>query len=228
MPKVLIARATLSELVGELQYTSKMPGPSWSIDAIHCITGQKLRAEVPTSPCAKCYAMKGNFCRGKVKDANRKRLHAWATVPNWAEAMASLIETSITFGDPFFRWFSSGDLQSVQMLRDIVQVCTLTPMIHHWLPTQERGFVTEFLALGGEFPVNLTLRVSASEIGGVTDPFLLSSVVSSRKLKRIWQQRIQRESTFRYFCPSSQQDGVCGTCRACWDQRIKTIVYLEH
>ncbi len=48
-------------------------------------------------------------------------------------------------GEPFFRWFDSGDLQSVEMVRDIVAVAERTPEIRHWLPTREYATVREYL-----------------------------------------------------------------------------------
>jgi hypothetical protein len=201
-----------------------MPGPSWAIDAKRCITGQKLRQFVPDSACAKCYACKGRFCIGKVVDYNERRYHAWVNEPDWIELITEQIKLSVSIGDPYFRWFSSGDLQSAKMLQDIAKVARLTPSIQHWLPTQERSFVRD----AGELPDNLIVRMSAAKIPGLVDPDFQSSTIAPKVVHGQWQQRVERSTTTRFYCRAPLQNNTCATCRACWDSSIKTIVYLQH
>ena len=79
----------------------------------------------------------------------------------WVDAMTFQILRYNT--DLHHRWFDSGDLQSVEMLRAICNVCALTPQIKHWLPTQERAIVQEFKR-SNTIPANLVIRISASKI----------------------------------------------------------------
>lgn len=228
MAKPTTANLTLSALIerlGAFQYTSKMPGPSWSIDASLCPTGQRLRATVPDSPCAKCYALKGHFATPKVIEASARRLQAYRQEPDWARLMARLIELSVPVGDPYFRWFSSGDLLDMTMLHRIIQVAWMTPAVQHWLPTQERDLVR---SLTLPIPPNLTIRLSTPTINGVPSELFTASVVLSRTNKARWAKRVARNSTARHYCPSSLQDGQCGNCRTCWDPNTKVIAYLQH
>ena len=37
----------------------------------------------------------------------------------------------------YFRWHDSGDVQDLDHLRRIYEVCKLTPDVQHWMPTRE-------------------------------------------------------------------------------------------
>ena len=135
------------EITGGLSAPGKMPEGSYNLPARACQTGAKLR-QIPGTPCYGCYAFKFRYNFKNVKDALTRRLES-LTHPQWIQAMAVLIK-----GIKFFRWHDSGDLQSVQHLINIFEVCNLTPDTMHWLPTQER----QFLPLpGSSIPKNLSL-----------------------------------------------------------------------
>ena len=89
-----------------------------------CQTGAKAARDPEGTPCYGCYAFKGRYNFPNVKDALTRRLES-LTHPQWVEAMAVLIK-----GKKFFRWHDSGDLQSVQHLINIMEVCKLTPGDH--------------------------------------------------------------------------------------------------
>ena len=139
-----------TKITGGLSAPGKMPEGSYNLPARACQTGAKLR-KIPGTPCYGCYAFKGRYNFPNVKDALSRRLDS-LTHPQWVEAMAVLIK-----GKKFFRWHDSGDLQSVDHLKKIFQICDLTPNTMHWLPTQER----QFLPLpGSKIPKNLIIRLS--------------------------------------------------------------------
>ena len=98
--------------VGSLSDTSKMPGKSWGINADHCKTGFKL-AKIAGTICSVCYAQKGFYTLyPAVKRAQDSRLELFEADPlAWVGAMVKLVGS-----ESFFRWFDSGDLQSVEML----------------------------------------------------------------------------------------------------------------
>ena len=48
------------EITGGLSAPSKMPGPSFNLPAVACITGAKL-VDVLGSTCSGCYALKGRY-----------------------------------------------------------------------------------------------------------------------------------------------------------------------
>ena len=117
------------KITGGLSAPSKMPGPAHNLPAWKCITGVKLQA-VPGSVCAGCYAMKGRYRFKNVRAALDRRLEALSD-PRWVQAMVVLIKDH-----KFFRWHDSGDIQSVDHLKNIFEVCKQTPDTQHWMPTR--------------------------------------------------------------------------------------------
>tara|TARA_R110000824_G_scaffold391854_1_gene589931 strand:+ start:421 stop:1038 length:618 start_codon:yes stop_codon:yes gene_type:complete len=204
--KVSEARAA----VGGLSVPSKMPCYSFGISADHCKTGSKL-AKIEGSICNTCYAQKGLYKLPSTEAAQERRINLIGT-SNWVDNMVRAINNA-----DYFRWFDSGDLQSDEMLADIVRVALATPDTKHWLPTHENFMVSRYLRKHGKFPSNLTVRVSAAMVDGEPPKrFALTSTVHQLG------KPIGRE------CPSSKQGNKCADCRACWNPRIKNISYKYH
>jgi hypothetical protein len=196
----------LKQITGGLSKPSKMPGFSYNLPATKCITGAKL-VKIPGSVCSGCYALKGRYRFPNVKDAMQRRLDS-INHPLWIKAMAtSIIETKTGF----FRWHDSGDLQSLDHLKKIFEVCKLTPSIQHWLPTREASIISCIQA--DEVPKNLIIRLSAHKVDGKASTFWpwTSTVVMSEKT-----------------CPAAEQENKCKDCRACWDRTIPNIAYGKH
>ena len=196
----------LKQITGGLSKPSKMPGFSYNLPATKCITGAKL-VKIPGSVCSGCYALKGRYRFPNVKDAMQRRLDS-INHPLWIKAMAtSIIETKTGF----FRWHDSGDLQSLDHLKKIFEVCKLTPSIKHWLPTREASIISCIQA--DEVPKNLIIRLSAHKVDGKASTFWpwTSTVVTSEKT-----------------CPAAEQDNKCKDCRACWDRTIPNVAYGKH
>jgi hypothetical protein len=196
----------LKQITGGLSKPSKMPGFSYNLPATKCITGAKL-VKIPGSVCSGCYALKGRYRFPNVKDAMQRRLDS-INHPLWIKAMAtSIIETKTGF----FRWHDSGDLQSLDHLKKIFEVCKLTPGIQHWLPTRETSIIACIQA--DEVPKNLIIRLSAHKVDGKASTFWpwTSTVVTSEKT-----------------CPAAEQENKCKDCRACWDRTIPNIAYGKH
>lgn len=174
--------------------------------------------EVAGSVCESCYVLKGFYRLSRVKEAQQRRLDRFDG-PMWVVAMIRLVFWQmVETGSPFFRWFDSGDLQSVQMLRKIVEVAKETPGVHHWLPTREYGIVREYLR-EETLPDNLLVRVSAPMVDGPPPRSLglpTSSVHSG-------------EEGPGFNCPArSSSPPNCGDCRACWDWGVENVSYPLH
>ncbi len=194
---------------------SKMPGTTYAVDAFACKTGSKLAAVEGTS-CHRCYARKLQKLRPSVNAGWKANLAKWqaSSADQWAQAIAFQIKRYNT--DGFHRWFDAGDLQSVEMLAAIVEVCLMTPTIRHWLPTQERAMVEAFTSAGGVLPENLTIRVSASLIGGKAKASNTSNVIRKGEAPSDW------------LCEASTRGNQCGDCRACWDKNVANVSYPLH
>ena len=142
-------------ITGGLSAPSKMPGPAFNLPAADCITGAKL-VKVPGSVCAGCYALKGRYRFNNVQSALRRRA-ASLMHPDWIDAMVALIS-----GHEYFRWHDSGDIQSVEHLKRIFEVCKRTPDTKHWMPTREARFLR--LMDPDIIPSNLIIRMSSHMI----------------------------------------------------------------
>ncbi|HWY35211.1 MAG TPA: hypothetical protein VNX68_11235 [Nitrosopumilaceae archaeon] len=78
----------------DLGTPGKMPGYSFSLSALDCITGAKLH-EVPDSVCNKCYAWnRAGYAYTVVKNAQARRIKNLYN-PKWVEAMVTLIKLKI-------------------------------------------------------------------------------------------------------------------------------------
>ena len=189
---------------GSLSKPSKMPGWSIGLPAKECKTGHKLR-DVKGSVCYDCYALKGCYVFKVVQQAQYRRLKAIRD-PQWVEAMAHLINSK---RPRVFRWHDSGDVQDLEHLQKIYEVCRLTPSKRHWMPTRE-AWIKQHLQ---DKPDNLVIRLSSPMVdqGPVTSWPNTSTVVTSGA-----------------SCPAPKQNNECGSCRQCWDSNIKNISYGKH
>ena len=202
------------KITGGLSKPSKMPGPAHNLPAWRCITGVKLQA-VPGSVCAGCYAMKGRYRFKNVKDALQRRMDS-LDHPQWVQAMVVLIDKQ-----PWFRWHDSGDLQSLEHLEKIFEVCRLTPETSHWLPTREAKILTQITP--ADVPSNLIIRMSSHMINqGPVKSWPWTSTVAAPGTERTSHAQDSRQ------CPASKQGNQCKDCRACWDRAVPNVEYREH
>jgi len=195
------------EITGGLSAPSKMPGPSFNLPASACITGRKLQA-VKGSTCSVCYALKGRYRFPNVKKALANRLGKLHD-PRWVDSMVTLI-----MDQRVFRWHDSGDLQSVQHLKNIFEVCKRTPGTRHWLPTRE----ARFLKLMDPAVVPKNLKI------------VLSDHMNNQQVAPTWWPYTSGVSTDhnQVTCPAASQGNKCMSCRACWDRDITRVVYGKH
>lgn len=231
---------------------SKMPGSSFAISAKHCKVGGKL-AGVQGSVCDRCYALKLQNLRPSVdKGWTSNYLKATrmiaANPENWAKAVAFQINRSAKkSGEPFHRWFDSGDLQSVEMLAAICRAAELTPAIKHWLPTREAKIVKDYVKAGGVVPVNLVIRISSTMIGDAPIRGHENTSTVHRKGETVHgkecnayrtdaQRGLVSEAEFKRVrkLPAAQRKadgwdfGHCGDCRACWSKDVANVSYPLH
>ena len=212
-----------------LSAPSKMPGYAYSIPASKCRTGSTL-AGIPGTVCYGCYAADtrewldqpgrssrwNRYHMDNVVSAMERRYNALSD-PLWVPAMVLMIQAR-SKSSLYFRWHDSGDIQSIEHLRNIAIVAEATPNIKHWIPTREYRDVTAYIDKFGPFPSNLAVRVSAHRVNEMAPKrFGLSSIV-------VDGPSIDGATE----CPASKQDGECGSCRACWDTTVDTVAYLLH
>jgi len=203
-----------NSITGGLSNPSKMPGRAYSIPASRCNVGSKL-AKVKGSVCHGCYALKGMYRFGNVQKALEKRYQSLADV-RWVNSMALLISNQ---SKDYFRWHDSGDLKDISHLRQIVEVCKLTPDTKHWLPTREYKIVEQYIDQYGALPSNLVVRLSAHKV---------DFAPPAKLAKRLGVQTSSVVTSPDFTCPSSKQGNKCLECRACWDKSIDNVSYSKH
>lgn len=211
----------LHDYVGGLSNPSKMPGYGYSLPAVDCKVGGKLR-EVEGSTCASCYAFRNRYAFVAVQKALRRRAEC-ILKPHWVEVMVELIIRRSRGKAPYFRWHDSGDLQSVEHLARICAIARGTPDIRHWLPTREYRIVSEYVASGGHIPANLNIRLSAHMVGGHVPTF-----PRLRGLVTVSTVSANGEYPDAHKCPAPLQGNNCGECRACWDPEVPHVDYHLH
>ena len=190
-------------ITGSMTRTSKMPGLSYSLPAWECKTGSKLR-KIKNSVCSACYALKGNYTRYKaIKAAQYVRL-ASLNSELWTAAIVTQIKRQ-----KYFRWHDAGDVQDLNHLNKIYEVCRLTPSKRHWLPTRE-AWIKDHVSRA---PDNLIIRFSM--------PMIDQEPAGS------WPNT-STVVTAGATCPSAQQGNQCLDCRNCWNKEIKNVSYWKH
>ena len=203
--------------VGNLSRPSKMPSYAWSISARRCNVGSKL-AKVKGSVCEGCYALKGRYMFSNTQDALERRYNAWdSDRAKWVDAMIYLMHNKqhiVNAG--VFRFFDSGDIQGSAMLDDINTVAWASPTIRFWLPTKEYKLVKNY---DKEIAPNLVIRVSAPTVDkGFSGYTHISTVYNKDNI----------DTAEGHICPSSKQGNQCGSCRACWNDKVSEVSYIAH
>ena len=195
------------KITGSMTRTSKMPGLSYSLPAWECQVGAKLR-KIKNSVCSGCYALKGNYTRyPAIKAAQYYRLASLKN-PKWVSAMVTQIKRQ-----KYFRWHDAGDLQSVEHLKRIFEVCNQTPGTLHWLPTREVKYTS--LMDPEVVPKNLKIVISDHMVDQVTPV-------------KSWPYTSGVTTLKNATCPAPSQGGKCGSCRKCWDRSTSRVVYGKH
>jgi hypothetical protein len=200
-------------IAGKLSTPSKMPGYAYGIPARHCPVG-KILVKLKGSVCSTCYALKGRYVFPNVKAAQDRRFNSLRDI-RWTDAMVVMIGKRADQGHNHFRWHDSGDVQGGWHLEKIVEVAKRLPKVKFWLPTREQKTVKDWMTQHGKFPKNLVVRVSGAMIDGEAPSNFphVSTVVRDKS---------------KATCPAYRTEGECGTCRACWDPKTRSVSYPLH
>jgi hypothetical protein len=201
---------------------SKMPASTFALHTNGCSVGAKLRT-IKGSTCEKCYAVKfeqmyPSVHQGHMFNQTAAAEHIASDPEAWAQAIAMQVtKICAKFNEPYHRWFDSGDLQDLAMLRAIARVCELTPTIKHWLPTREGAILKAFLR-ERDLPTNLVVRLSATMIDDQPMKAHPHTSTVHRKDKPHAGQP----------CEANTRGHACGPCRACWDPTVPNVSYPLH
>ena len=202
----------------KLSNTDKMPGLSWSLQAIDTCPGSidPLTGDLVPA-CSGCYATTGFYNMPNSIAAREHNRADWKR-DNWVTDMVQAL--SKTRGRPF-RWFDSGDVYHVKLARKILEVMRQTPDVKHWLPTR----MHKFIKFGAVFDAmnalpNVVVRFSSDEISG--------EQIAGRFTSSIHDPDQPEQIQGAHVCPAYSQSGKCGECRACWSKSVPVVPYPQH
>mgnify|MGYP005993773269 FL=1 len=212
--------------VGGLSAPSKMPSYAWSISAKRCNTGSKL-AKVKGSVCYNCYALKGRYMFNNVQDALERRFNAWTSNrEKWVDAMIYIMHNKKHIVDTkVFRWFDSGDIQGKDMLKDMNTVAWASPNVRFWLPTKEYKIVKDN---DMEIAPNVVIRVSAPNVDKNFPTWAYDKNNHTYDYISTVYNKDNLHMANGHVCPASKQGNECGSCRACWSDKVSEVSYVSH
>lgn len=211
--------------VALLTYTSKMPGPSFSLPAGRSCPGKVVKGK--GAICASCYAAKGMYAFKVVVNAQQKRFD-WVTecmratdgYATFVRMMRLAIAAECLKHDMmYFRIHDSGDMFSVKYIRAWTDIARALPWIHFWAPTRSYRIPAMAQALVdlNALP-NVTVRPSALHFGFEPPriPGLSFGSTADNHEEDVYQ------------CPAHLQGNMCGDCRVCWDRPYTPVSYSKH
>ena len=200
----------------KLTNTSKMPGKSWSLNAWETCPGARDDNGEAVEACSTCYALTGAYQFPVVIASREHNRMDWQN-PDWVDAMVKLVSKQ-----KWFRWFDSGDVYSSHLAWKILYVIKQTPNTQHWLPTRSYKVpkIASVLEKIGKLP-NAVVRYSSDSKMGKRLDFGNNSTIIQYKDEFINEKSVS-------LCRAAERGGACGSCRACWSDRVDTIVYPFH
>jgi hypothetical protein len=216
IPIMRMSKKDAASICGSLTVNSKMPCKTYNLPTEACKTGFKM-SQIKGSVCSMCYADKGfnKVYENSIKPGQFARLDS-ITNEHWVDSIVTLIGN-----DKFFRWHSSGDIQSLEHFKKIVDVALKTPNCGHWLPTREYSIIKEYIAQGLTIPKNLIVRISAMY---PDQPVILPKSLIG--VKGISLSNVHTVKPIGIECNAPKNNGSCGDCRLCWS--TETVSYKLH
>ena len=197
----------------KLSKASKMPGRSWSLQALDTCPGSKKRDGSLVDACSGCYATQGNYRFKNVKAPREHNREDWKR-DQWVDDMVAELDN-----DRYFRWFDSGDVYDVRLAFKILEVMKRTPWCNHWLPTRMHKF-SKFKAVLAEMSAlpNVVVRLSSDSITGDTVEGPQTSTIAT----------VDNVPGDALVCEAYSREGKCGPCRACWSKDVALVCYIGH
>jgi len=197
----------------KLSKASKMPGRSWSLQALDTCPGSKKRDGSLVDACSGCYATTGNYRFKNVKAPREHNREDWKR-SEWVDDMVAELDN-----DRYFRWFDSGDVYDVRLAFKILEVMKRTPWCNHWLPTRMHKF-SKFGSVLAEMSAlpNVVVRLSSDSITGDTVEGPQTSTIAT----------LDNVPGDALVCEAYSREGKCGPCRACWSKDVALVCYIGH
>ena len=158
----------------KLSKASKMPGRSWSLQALDTCPASRKPDGSLVDACSGCYATQGNYRYPNVKAPREHNREDWKR-DEWIDDMVAELDN-----DRYFRWFDSGDVYDIRLAQKILEVMRRTPWCNHWLPTRMHKFA-KFRPVLAEMEAlhNVVVRLSSDSITGETIDGATTSTITT-------------------------------------------------
>ena len=215
-----------------LSKASKMPCPSWSLEALTTCPGSKKRDGTLVDACKGCYATQGNYRFPNVKAPRLENQEDWKR-EDWVQDMVQELDNH-----RYFRWFDSGDMYHIKLAHKMLEVMAQTPWVKHWLPTRMHKFAKFASVINAmEALPNVIVRLSSDSIHGeIIEGDTTSTIIGGLVTHETLQEgKLVKTQVFEgvvpegvSLCRAFERKGKCGTCRACWDKDTKVVAYPAH
>ena len=174
------------------------------------------------APCKNtCYACKGVQQIAVVQGAYYRNLRLYYDDPyNFFNQIYYKIKFS---GLPKVRWFDSGDIADAEFFNRMVELCKRTPTVKHMACTKKYEIVNEYIDQNGKLPDNLNIMFSAwDKLWEVPNPHGLGVAYVDFNDKRLNPEFPKNA----FVCPG--KESTCSACGACFNKRLKAVVFHEH
>jgi hypothetical protein len=215
--------------VSLLTYTTKMPGPSWSLPS-----GKACPRAVygDNTICGDCYADKGCYQYRTTENAQEMRFKWTVRCMRTIEGHQEFIRVMLVAIDKsqcdYFRVRDSGDMFNPAYANCWYEICFARPNVRFWIPTrswqQPSGLLPVLDPLMATMRKlatlpNVTVRPSALRFGDYAPVVAgLHAGTTSDNLD-VFRTR---------QCPAPSQDGECRDCRTCWNVKDLPVSYRRH
>lgn len=129
------------------------------------------------------------------------------------------------------RYFDSGDFPNYEFLLGLIDIANKLPDVKFMAFTKKYELVNRYLTEGNKIPDNFNIIFSAWDKlwheERFDNPFSLPVAFVDFKDKRFNPQI--PENAFR--CPSNGKklgEITCSMCKACWNKKLKNVVFAQH
>jgi hypothetical protein len=174
------------------------------------------------APCRSgCYAAKGRQQMSNVQAAYYRNFRLYNDDPDgFFEQVYCKVKFS---GLPKVRIFDSGDFPDYDFIVRLVDLCKKTPNTKYMAFTKRYEFVNEYIDKNGNLPDNLNIIFSAwHKLWEVPNPHGLAVAYVDFNDKTL-NPDIPKNA---FTCPG--RESTCSACGACWNKKLKAVVFKQH
>ena len=131
-------------------------------------------------------------------------------------------------GLSYVRYFDSGDVPNYDFLVGIFDIATKLPDVKFMMFTKKYELINKYISEENEIPNNFNVIFSAwDNLWTFDNPFDLPVAYVDFKDKRL-NPDFPKDSL---NCPCNNKklgQITCSMCKACWNKKLKSVIFAEH